>query len=75
MKNKNFIYLLVFSVVVILIAEMIGIRAIMVGKVRIGFLPLVFALAITMLFAMKALRKGIIKKYIRKKMLNLQGNI
>ena len=62
MKNKNFIYLLVFSVVVILIAEMIGIRAIMVGKVRIGFLPLVFALAITMLFAMKALRKGIIKK-------------
>ena len=75
MKNKNFIYLLVFSVVVILIAEMIGIRAIMVGKVRIGFLPLVFALAITMLFAMKGLRKGIIKKYIRKRMLNLQGNI
>ena len=35
MKNKNFIYLLVFSVVVILIAEMIGIRAIMVGKVRL----------------------------------------
>ena len=62
MKNKNFIYLLVFSVVVILIAEMIGIRAIMVRKVRIGFLPLVFALAITMLFAMKGLRKGIIKK-------------
>ena len=62
MKNKNFIYLLVFSVAVILIAEMIGIRAIMVGKVRIGFLPLVFALAITMLFAMKGLRKGIIKK-------------
>ena len=62
MKNKNFIYMLLFSVIVIFIAEMIGIKAIMVGKVRIGFLPLVFALAITMLFAIKSLRKGIIQK-------------
>jgi len=62
MKNKNFIYMLLFSVIVIFIAEMIGIKAIMVGKVRIGFLPLVFALAITMLFAVKSLRKGIIQK-------------
>lgn len=61
MKNKNFIYLIIFSIFVIFCAEMIGFRSISLGKTKIAFLPLVFALLLTMIFALKNIRIGILK--------------
>ncbi|OCA85904.1 hypothetical protein A8F94_13715 [Bacillus sp. FJAT-27225] len=61
MKSK-FIYLLVFVLLVIIAAEFIGFQAITIGSVSIGILPLVFAIVITMVLGIPALRKGILKK-------------
>lgn len=73
MKNKNFIYLFIFSAIVILAAEFIGIKIIMVGKIRISLLPLVFALGITMIFAIKVFRKGIFQKVYSKENVKFAG--
>lgn len=53
-------YLIIFAVVVITIAEMIGFKSIIVGNAKISFLPLVFALLITMVLAIGVFRKGLI---------------
>lgn len=62
MKNKNLPYLIVFSIAVILAAEFIGFRMVHIGQFKIGLLPLIFALIITMVLAIGVFRKGIIKK-------------
>ena len=64
MKNKNLIYLIVFSVIIILISEIIGFRILNLGKFKIGLLPLIFALILTMIFAIQIFRKGIFQENI-----------
>lgn len=61
MKSK-FIYLLVFVLLVITTAEMIGFQAITIGSIKIGLLPLVFAILITMVLGLPFLRKGILQR-------------
>ena len=62
MKNKNLIYLIIFSVIIILVSEIIGFRILNLGKFKIGLLPLIFALILTMIFAIQIFRKGIFSK-------------
>ena len=73
MKNKNLPYLIIFSVIVIFAAEMIGFRAITFGKFKIGLLPLLFALIITMVLAIKCFRRGILKKIYAEENVNFAG--
>ncbi|RHW42720.1 DUF3100 domain-containing protein [Neobacillus notoginsengisoli] len=61
MKSK-FSFLLVFVLLVIIAAEMIGFQAIPIGNVKIGLLPLVFAILITMVLGIPFFRKGILQK-------------
>lgn len=73
MKNKNLPYLIIFSVIVILIAELIGFRVLSVGKFKIGLLPLLFALIITMVLALNIFRKGILGKVYNEENVNFAG--
>lgn len=73
MKNKNLIYLIVFSVIIILVAEIIGFRIVNLGKFKIGLLPLIFALILTMLFATKLFRKGILNKIYTEENISFAG--
>ncbi|MDR0879670.1 MAG: DUF3100 domain-containing protein [Clostridioides sp.] len=59
--KKKFGLMLVFVLIVVTIAEMIGIQSIAVGSTRISLLPLVFAVLITMLLGIPTIRKGILK--------------
>ncbi|GJM69177.1 hypothetical protein HMSSN036_13930 [Paenibacillus macerans] len=73
MKPKlNFIYLLVFVLLVITVAEWIGIQSIPVGSVRISLLPLVFAILITMVLGLAIFRKGFMKKIYSKENVDLR---
>lgn len=65
-KKNNLIYLILFSIVVIFIAEMIGFQLITIGSMNIGLLPLLFALLITMILSIPVFRKGIFKKIYSK---------
>ncbi|MEK5164632.1 DUF3100 domain-containing protein [Paenibacillus sp. FSL R5-0527] len=74
MKPKlNFIYLLVFVLLVITVAEWIGIQSIPVGSVRISLLPLVFAILITMVLGLAIFRKGFMKKIYSKENVDFAG--
>lgn len=73
MKNKNLGYLIVFSAIVVLIAELIGFKFIQFGRFKIGLLPLLFALIITMILALRPLRKGILKKIYSEKNIEFAG--
>lgn len=73
MKNKDLVYLIVFSVIVIVIAEKIGFRFIQLGEMKIIFLPLLFALITTMILAVKAFRKGIMEKIYSEKNIEFAG--
>lgn len=64
--KKNFCLLLVFALVIITIAEIIGIRGYLVGQVRISILPMVFAVLIAMILGIPAFRKGILKSIYAK---------
>ncbi|MFD0713241.1 DUF3100 domain-containing protein [Paenibacillus sp. GCM10027626] len=67
MKSKlSFVYLLVFVLVVIAAAELIGIQSVKVGTIKINLLPLVFAIVITMVLGIAVFRKGILKKIYSK---------
>lgn len=55
---KNLLYLIVFVLVVVFIAEMIGVQSIPLGDISIGILPLVIAIIITMILGMKVFRRG-----------------
>lgn len=61
MRNKNFILLIIYVLVVVFIAEMIGFQSISLFGIKFNFLPLVFALLITMTLAAKVFRKGLLK--------------
>ena len=73
MKNKNLPYLIIFSVIVILIAEIIGFRTLNLGKFKIGLLPLLFALIITMILAFNVFRKGLFKKIYSEENVSFAG--
>ncbi|WP_087974130.1 DUF3100 domain-containing protein [Oceanobacillus rekensis] len=64
--KKNFIYLIVFALLVITVAEFIGFQSIPIGSFSIGLLPLVFAIAITMILGLSIFRKGFWKKVYSK---------
>ncbi|WP_440897313.1 DUF3100 domain-containing protein [Amphibacillus sp. Q70] len=66
MKRLNFALLLVFVVIVITIAEWIGIQSISMGSMTITLLPLVFAIIITMLLGIKLFRVGLMKRIYSK---------
>ena len=63
MKTKNnLVFLIVFSVIIIFLAEMIGFRLLKIGNMSIGLLPLLFALIMTMILSLDFFRRGILKK-------------
>lgn len=64
--KKNFIYLIVFALLVITVAEFIGFQIIPLGSFSIGLLPLVFAIIITMVLGLGIFRKGFWKKVYSK---------
>ncbi|WP_445661438.1 DUF3100 domain-containing protein [Bacillus sp. FSL K6-3431] len=64
--KANFLYLLVFSLIIITTAEFIGFQLITIGSVNIGILPLVFAILLTMFLGFQVFRKGILKKVFSK---------
>ncbi|WP_079710147.1 DUF3100 domain-containing protein [Paraliobacillus ryukyuensis] len=64
--KRNFVYLLVFALLVISAAEWIGFQTISIGSITISLLPLVFAILITMVLGMKFLRFGFMKKIYSK---------
>ncbi|MGX4668546.1 DUF3100 domain-containing protein [Cerasibacillus sp. JNUCC 74] len=68
--NKNFIYLVIFALAIITIAELIGFQAIAIGPFTIGILPLVFAIILTMLLGIKLFRKGFWKNVYSDKNIN-----
>lgn len=61
-KNSHLVPLLLFVLVVITAAEMIGFQSIPLGNFRINILPLAFAVLISMIFGIPALRKGILAR-------------
>lgn len=73
MKNKNLPYLIIFSAIVILITEIIGFKTINLGKFKIGLLPLLFALIITMFLAFNIFRKGLFKKIYSEENIKFAG--
>lgn len=73
MRVKELIYLVLFSIVIIFISEMIGFRSLALGKFKIGLLPLLFALLLTMFFALNFMRKGILKKIYSEKNIEFAG--
>lgn len=74
MKNsKHLIYLILFSMGVIFVAEMIGFQLLTIGSLKIGILPLLFALIITMVLSLSALRKGFVKKIYAKENVDFAG--
>lgn len=73
MKNKNLPYLIIFSAIVVVLAEVIGFKIINFGKFRIGLLPLVFALLITMGLGMKCFRISFLKKIYTEENITFAG--
>ena len=72
MIKKNILYLL-FVVLTITVAELIGFRSIKLGAIKLNFLPLVFALIITMVAGLKVFRKGILAKIYTKEHIHFAG--
>ncbi|MEC0094040.1 hypothetical protein PMSD_22565 [Paenibacillus macquariensis subsp. defensor] len=72
-KVVNFALFLIFVLVVIAIAERIGYQSFALGSFKIGLLPLVFAILITMLLGIKLCRKGILKRVYSEFNVNFAG--
>ena len=73
MRNKNFIYMVIFAIIVIVIAEMIGAKFIPIGQIKVALLPLAFALLICMILGLKVFRKGILAKIYSKENVEFAG--
>ncbi|MGX7349063.1 DUF3100 domain-containing protein [Dolosicoccus paucivorans] len=61
MKRQRILFI-VFILMVIALSEMIGFQSIELGSARIGLLPLIYAVLLTMFFGMKFLRKGFVRQ-------------
>ena len=64
--KRNFIYLIIYSLIIIAVAELIGFQVLPLGSIKINLLPLVFAILLTMVLGFQIFRKGIIKKIYSK---------
>ena len=73
MRNKNFIYMVIFAIIVIVIAEMIGAKFIPIGQIKVALLPLAFALLICMILGLQIFRKGILTKIYSKENVEFAG--
>ncbi|MDY0393656.1 DUF3100 domain-containing protein [Virgibacillus halophilus] len=71
--KRNFLYLLIFVLVIIFTAEMIGVQSVQLGSISIGILPLVFAVLITMALGLKVFRKGFWKKIYSESNINFSS--
>lgn len=71
--KKNLLYLIIFVLAVVFIAEMIGFQSINIGNLSVGILPLVFAIVFTMILGMKFFRKGFWKKVYSKANVNFSS--
>lgn len=71
--RSNFIYLLIFTLIVIAASELIGFQSIPLGSISINLLPLVFAIIITMVLGLSIFRKGILKKVYSKANVDFSG--
>jgi hypothetical protein len=71
--RSNFIYLLIFTLIVIAASELIGFQSIPIGPISINLLPLVFAIIITMVLGLSIFRKGILKKVYSKANVDFSG--
>ena len=71
--RSNFIYLLVFTLIVIAASELIGFQSIPLGPISINLLPLVFAIIITMILGLSIFRKGVLKKVYSKANVDFSG--
>ncbi|WP_211750454.1 DUF3100 domain-containing protein [Paenibacillus sp. Marseille-Q4541] len=71
MKSKaHLVYLIIFALILITAAEMIGMQSIPIGDIKINLLPLVFAILIAMILGMKFFRRGIMTKVYSKENVN-----
>lgn len=64
--KKDRIFYLLYILVIIFIAEMIGAQRITLGSFNITLLPLVFAVLLTMIIGIPLFRKGILKQIYSK---------
>lgn len=71
--KKNVLVMVGYVLVIIIIAEMIGIQFFKVGNTTIGILPLVFAVIITMILGIPVIRKGFLKKIYTKENIEFAG--
>lgn len=71
--KKGFIYLIAAVLIIITISELIGIKTLQFGSVTVTVLPLVFAVAIGMIFGIPFFRKGILKKIYSKENVSFSG--
>lgn len=71
--KKNIVVMVGYVLVIIVIAEMIGIKFFKVGNTTIGILPLVFAVIITMILGIPVIRKGFLKKIYTKDNVEFAG--
>lgn len=72
-KSGSLFILIIFSMIVIAIAEMIGFQFLTIGQMKIGLLPLVFALLITMTLGLPQIRKGILAKIFSEENVSFAG--
>lgn len=72
--KKNLVYLIVFVLLVVTVAEMIGFQSFSIGQIGINILPLVFAVLITMILGIPSIRKGILKKVYTKENVKFASN-
>ncbi|PAE16034.1 hypothetical protein CHH91_10370 [Virgibacillus sp. 7505] len=64
--KRNYVILLVFALIVITAAEMIGTQSLSFGAFSVSLLPLAFAILITMILGLPFIRKGFLKKIYSK---------
>ena len=74
MKIKDLSILILFVLVVITIAEFIGFQSFTIAGLTFNFLPLVFALVITMGLGIKAFRHGLIQKIYSESNIHFSSN-
>lgn len=60
--KRNLLYLIIFVLIIVFTAEMIGYQSITIAGFSIGLLPLVFAIVVTMILGMNFFRKGFWRK-------------
>lgn len=71
-KRERFIFIL-YIMLIIFVAEMIGVQKVQLGSIMISILPLVFAVLITMIIGIPFFRKGLIERIYKKENIVFAG--